>query len=58
MQEHSPQHDDYLKNRDDGNDSVGSIETSIADGFTITAVSDFIVSRPLKKGDLQLGRTA
>lgn len=58
MQEHSPQHHGYLKNREDGNGKVGSIETSVADGFTITAASDLTVFQPLDKADIQLGRTA
>ncbi|UVC15381.1 CapA family protein [Mesorhizobium onobrychidis] len=35
--------------RVDGYDTVGSIETNVADGFTMVAVGDLIVSRPLTR---------
>lgn len=31
-------------------DTVSSIETNVADGFTMVAVGDLIVTRPLTKG--------
>ncbi|WP_434139910.1 hypothetical protein [Sinorhizobium meliloti] len=30
---------------------VGSIDTNVVDGFTLVAVGDLIVSRPLTKGN-------
>lgn len=36
--------------RADGYDTVGSIETNVADGFTMVAVGDLIVSRALMEG--------
>ncbi|WP_247393800.1 CapA family protein [Bradyrhizobium sp. 35] len=33
-----------------GYDTIGSIATNVADGFTIAAVGDLIVTRPLTKG--------
>lgn len=36
--------------QDSGYDTVGSIETNVADGFTMAAVGDLIVTRPLTKG--------
>ncbi|RXH29749.1 hypothetical protein XH99_12970 [Bradyrhizobium nanningense] len=35
--------------QDDGYDAVASIETNVADGFTMVAIGDLIVTRPLTK---------
>ncbi|WP_287118964.1 hypothetical protein [Mesorhizobium sp.] len=32
-------------------DKAGSIQTNVADGFTLAAVGDLIVSRPLTQGN-------
>ncbi|RWI86439.1 CapA family protein [Mesorhizobium sp.] len=37
--------------RTDGYDTAGSIQTNVADGFTMAAVGDLIVSRALTKGN-------
>ncbi|WP_461513332.1 CapA family protein [Rhizobium mongolense] len=37
--------------RTEGYDVAGSIETNVADGFTLVAVGDLIVSRPLTKNN-------
>jgi len=36
--------------QDDGYDTVGSIATNVADGFTVVAVGDLIVARSLTRG--------
>ncbi|RWO52367.1 CapA family protein [Mesorhizobium sp.] len=40
-----------LGQRTDAYDTVGSIATNVADGFTMVAVGDLIVSRPLTQGN-------
>ncbi|MGZ2505264.1 poly-gamma-glutamate capsule biosynthesis protein CapA/YwtB (metallophosphatase superfamily) [Rhizobium beringeri] len=48
--EHS-QNDCHPTRHGGGYDTVGSIATNVADGFTMVAVGDLIVSRPLTKGN-------
>ncbi|MDW9419032.1 hypothetical protein GOC56_31780 [Sinorhizobium meliloti] len=48
MEEYSHEHPTH---RGDCYDRVGSIDTNVADGFTIVAVGDLILSRPLTKGN-------
>jgi poly-gamma-glutamate synthesis protein (capsule biosynthesis protein) len=48
MEEYSHEHPTH---RGDGYDRVGSIDTNVADGFTMVAVGDLILSRPLTKGN-------
>ncbi|MER8486577.1 CapA family protein [Mesorhizobium sp. M1322] len=46
-------HDDNTRpsvQQDDGFDTVGSIETNVADGFTMAAVGDLLLARPVTKG--------
>lgn len=50
MEEHSHEHDRDLTLRDGGYDMIGSTATSVADGFTMVAVGDLIVTRALTKG--------
>lgn len=40
---------DHLLQQDGGYDTVGSIQTNVADGFTMVAVGDLIVSRAVTK---------
>ncbi|MER8785544.1 CapA family protein [Mesorhizobium sp. M1006] len=49
MEEHSHENDFHLIEQDGGYDTVGSIATNVADGFTMVAVGDLILSRPLTK---------
>ncbi|MBX4893923.1 MULTISPECIES: CapA family protein [Rhizobium] len=51
MEKHSHELDGHLTHRDGGYDNVGSTETNVADGFTMVAVGDLILSRPLTKGN-------
>ncbi|MER9281137.1 CapA family protein [Mesorhizobium sp. M0522] len=51
MEENSHDIGSHPARRADGYDMVGSIETNVADGFTMVAVGDLIVSRPLTKGN-------
>ncbi|MER8615137.1 CapA family protein [Mesorhizobium sp. M1216] len=39
-----------LVQRDGGFDTVGSIETNVADGFTMATVGDLLLARPVTKG--------
>ncbi|MHC4047963.1 CapA family protein [Bradyrhizobium sp. 23AC] len=50
MNRHSGKH---LVRRDVSYDTAGSIATNVADGFTMVAVGDLIVTRPLTKGQDQ-----
>lgn len=49
---HNPAHENAsdVARQSDGYDTAGSIATNIADGFTMVAVGDLIVSRALTKG--------
>ncbi|MER8874777.1 CapA family protein, partial [Mesorhizobium sp. M0814] len=49
MEKHLHENGRYPVRRPDGYDTVGSISTNVADGFTMVAVGDLIVSRPLTK---------
>jgi poly-gamma-glutamate synthesis protein (capsule biosynthesis protein) len=49
--EHSHENDCHPTRHGGGYDTVGSIATNVADGFTMVAVGDLIVSRPLTKGN-------
>ncbi|SJM30317.1 CapA family protein [Mesorhizobium delmotii] len=49
MEENSHDNGSHPARRADGYDTVGSIETNVADGFTMVAVGDLIVSRPLTR---------
>ncbi|MCV3244146.1 poly-gamma-glutamate synthesis protein (capsule biosynthesis protein) [Mesorhizobium robiniae] len=51
MEEHSHENGHHSVQQDGGYDAVGSIATNVADGFTVIAVGDLIVSRPLTKGN-------
>ncbi|MGX9147946.1 CapA family protein [Mesorhizobium sp. 128a] len=53
MQYHSDQKKIHPAQREDGYDVVGSTETNVADGFTMVAVGDLILSRPLTNGNHQ-----
>lgn len=56
MERDSHEHDCRQLQPSGSYDRVGSIETNIADGFTMVAVGDLIVTRPLTKGrDLGFG---
>ncbi|MCK1581834.1 CapA family protein [Bradyrhizobium sp. 168] len=56
MGKHLYEHDNHLVQPSGCYDTVGSTETNIADGFTMVAVGDLIVTRPLTKGrDLGFG---
>ncbi|MET4349895.1 CapA family protein [Bradyrhizobium sp. RT9a] len=48
MNRHSEEHS---VGQESGYDSAGSIATNVADGFTMVAVGDLIVTRPLTKGE-------
>lgn len=50
MDKNSHDNGSHPARRADGYDTVGSIETNVADGFTMVAVGDLIVARPLMKG--------
>ncbi|MER9851740.1 CapA family protein [Mesorhizobium sp. M0106] len=50
MEENSHDTGSHPARRGDGYDTVGSIETNVADGFTMVAVGDLIVARPLMSG--------
>ncbi|MER9795307.1 CapA family protein [Mesorhizobium sp. M0213] len=50
MEENSHDNNSRPARRADGYDTVGSIETNVADGFTMVAVGDLIVARPLMEG--------
>ncbi|MDX8480132.1 CapA family protein [Mesorhizobium sp. VK24D] len=50
MEEHTRQDRSRQDQQGDNYDTVGSIATNVADGFTMVAVGDLIVSRPLTKG--------
>ncbi|RWA59785.1 MAG: CapA family protein [Mesorhizobium sp.] len=50
MEENSHDNGSHPARRADGYDTVGSIETNVADSFTMVAVGDLIVSRALTKG--------
>ncbi|WP_352542183.1 hypothetical protein [Mesorhizobium sp. M0018] len=41
---------DHAIQQDGGFDRVGSIETNVADGFTMAAVKDLLLARPGTKG--------
>lgn len=45
------EHSSHLTGPDDEYDRVGSIKTNVADGFTMVAVGDLILSRPLTNGN-------
>ncbi|MES0007830.1 CapA family protein [Mesorhizobium sp. M0062] len=49
--EHSHENDCHPTQQGAGYDTVGSIATNVADGFTMVAVGDLILSRPLTKGN-------
>ncbi|TIQ01309.1 MAG: CapA family protein, partial [Mesorhizobium sp.] len=49
MKEHTHQSSSGLSHHENY-DTVGSIATNVADGFTMVAVGDLILSRPLAKG--------
>ncbi|WP_192178217.1 CapA family protein [Mesorhizobium amorphae] len=49
MEKSSHDNGSHPARRADGYDTVGSIETNVADGFTMVAVGDLIVSRPLTR---------
>ncbi|WP_426420661.1 CapA family protein [Bradyrhizobium genosp. A] len=49
MEKHSKEGGACPAQQGDGYDLAGSIATSVADGFTMVAVGDLIVSRPLTK---------
>lgn len=49
MEKHSSENGSHPVPRGGSFDSVGSIATNVADGFTMVAVGDLIVSRPLTK---------
>ncbi|TCN17961.1 CapA family protein [Sinorhizobium americanum] len=49
MEKHPDEHDGQPSHRGDAYDTVGSIATNVADGFTMVAVGDLILSRPLTK---------
>ncbi|RWQ46230.1 CapA family protein [Mesorhizobium sp.] len=50
MEQHSNEIGSRLGRQGENYDTVGSIATNVADGFTMVAVGDLIVSRPLTKG--------
>ncbi|PSH60932.1 CapA family protein [Phyllobacterium sophorae] len=50
MEENSNDNGSHSARRADGYDTGGSIETNVADGFTMVAVGDLIVARALMKG--------
>ncbi|MDW9776479.1 CapA family protein [Sinorhizobium meliloti] len=50
MEVHSHEHDGHSTQQGSGYDTAGSIATNVADGFTMVAVGDLIVSRALTKG--------
>ncbi|MER9128034.1 CapA family protein [Mesorhizobium sp. M0959] len=49
MEQHSNEIGSHLGRQGENYDTVGSIATNVADGFTIVAVGDLILSRPLTK---------
>ncbi|MER8874894.1 CapA family protein, partial [Mesorhizobium sp. M0814] len=49
MEEYTHQIGSHLGQQGAYYDTVGSISTNVADGFTMVAVGDLIVSRPLTK---------
>ncbi|WP_192383996.1 CapA family protein [Mesorhizobium silamurunense] len=49
MKEYTHQIDSHLGQQGANYDTVGSVATNVADGFTMVAVGDLIVSRPLTK---------
>ncbi|MEX2745891.1 CapA family protein [Rhizobium mongolense] len=51
MERNSIENDSHSAHRADGYDTAGSIQTNVADGFTMVAVGDLIVSRPLTNGN-------
>ncbi|TIT69320.1 MAG: CapA family protein, partial [Mesorhizobium sp.] len=50
MEEDRPHNATYPIDHDDRFDELGSIATSVADGFTMAAVGDLLYGRPVKKG--------
>lgn len=50
MDKHSCEHERHQGQPSGSYDTVGSVETNIDDGFTMVAVGDLIVTRPLTKG--------
>ncbi|RWI65633.1 CapA family protein [Mesorhizobium sp.] len=50
MRKHSHDYNSHPARRADGYDTDGSIETNVADGFTMVAVGDLILSRALMTG--------
>lgn len=50
MEKHLHENGRYPVRRADGYDAIGSTETNVADGFTMVAVGDLIVSRALTNG--------
>lgn len=53
MGKQSQENDSHLDSHGDCYDTAGSISTNVADGFTMVAVGDLIVTRPLTKGQHQ-----
>ncbi|WP_407189988.1 CapA family protein [Bradyrhizobium centrosematis] len=49
MESHSHENRSSVTDQDNGYDAIASIETNIADGFTMVAVGDLIATRPLTK---------
>lgn len=49
MENNSHDRDSHPSRRGDGYDTAGSIETNVANGFTMVAVGDLILSRPLTR---------
>lgn len=49
MEQHSNEIGSHMGRQSENYDTVGSIATNVADGFTIVAVGDLILSRPLTK---------
>lgn len=50
MENHSHKYGRHSINQSGGYDTVGSVATNVADGFTMVAVGDLLVTRPLTKG--------
>ncbi|MER9301166.1 CapA family protein [Mesorhizobium sp. M0621] len=49
MEKHLRENGPRVVEQDDNFDTVGSVQTNVADGFTMVAVGDLILSRPLTK---------